>query len=211
NSDLAVERIHQTMDALLTFPFFGHEKLVWLKNVTFLSDNPAGRSAAVAAALDRLARVLSDGLPPSTHFVLSAIDVDKRRAFYKTLQKVAQVALFEQLDTSKSGWEEDAAILVRRCGEERALKFDPEALELFALFTGGDRRAIITEIEKLDLYLGRMRRQITVDDVRLLVPLSRPGIVFELGNAIVERDLSRALGILEQLLFQGESAVGLLR
>jgi DNA polymerase-3 subunit delta len=34
-------------------------------------------------------------------------------------------------------------------------------VELFALFTGGDRRAISNELEKLDLYLGTERREIT--------------------------------------------------
>ena len=46
--------------------------------------------------------------------------------------------------------------------------------------------------------------------MRLLVPLSRAGIVFELGNALAERDLDRALALLDQLLFQGETAIGIL-
>ena len=34
NADQAATRIHQTIEALLTFPFFGGEKLVWLKSAT---------------------------------------------------------------------------------------------------------------------------------------------------------------------------------
>jgi DNA polymerase-3 subunit delta len=49
-----------------------------------------------------------------------------------------------------------------------------------------------------------------VELVRQLVPLSRAGIVFELGNALAERNLTRSLGLLDQLLFQGESAIGIL-
>jgi DNA polymerase-3 subunit delta len=66
------------------------------------------------------------------------------------------------------------------------------------------------ELEKLDLYLGPERREISADDVRKLVPLSRAGIIFELGNALAARDLTRALALLDQLLFQGESAIGIL-
>src|SRR5438105_12865200 len=47
NSDQAVTRIHQTIEALLTFPFFGGEKLVWLKNANFLADTVLGRAASV--------------------------------------------------------------------------------------------------------------------------------------------------------------------
>src|ERR1700748_592410 len=80
NADQAAQRIHQTIEALLTFPFFGGEKLVWLKNANFLADNPMGRAAAVIEALEKLAETLSGGLPESTRFLLSAIDVDKRRS-----------------------------------------------------------------------------------------------------------------------------------
>jgi DNA polymerase-3 subunit delta len=210
NADQAAERVHETIEALLTFPFFGTEKMVWLKNATFLADSPSGRASTVIEALEKLVAILSGGIPENTRFLLSAIDVDKRRSFYKALQKLATLQVFDKLDTSRSGWEEEAARLVRDVAEERALDFDPEALELFTLVTGGERRAIENEIEKLDLYLGRASRQVTAADVRLLVPLSRAGIVFELGNALARRDLHRSLALLDQLMFQGETAVGIL-
>ena len=78
------------------------------------------------------------------------------------------------------------------------------------MFTGGDRRTLENEIEKLDLFLGKSRRRITTSDVRSLVALSRSGVIFELGNALAERNLTRCLALLDQLMFQGESAIGLL-
>jgi DNA polymerase-3 subunit delta len=200
SSEQAAGRIHQTIEALLTFPFFGGEKLVWLKNANFLADNPMGRAGAVVEALEKLAETVSVGLPESTRFLLSAIDVDKRR----------KVEVYDKVDASKSGWEEDAAALSRERAEERGLRLAGEALESFTLCTGGDRRVIENELEKLDLYLGQERREVTLQDVRDLVPLSRAGIVFELGNALAARDLNRTLALLDQLLFQGETAIGIL-
>jgi DNA polymerase-3 subunit delta len=78
------------------------------------------------------------------------------------------------------------------------------------VYTGGDRRTIESELDKLDLYLGSERRDVHIDDVRLLTPVSRAGVVFELGNALAARQLQRALELLRQLLFQGESEVGIL-
>jgi DNA polymerase-3 subunit delta len=46
--------------------------------------------------------------------------------------------------------------------------------------------------------------------VREIVPLSRSGVIFELGNAMAERDLERALRLVRRLLDQGESAIGIL-
>ena len=210
NADQAAQRIHQTVEALLTFPFFGGEKLVWLKNANFLADTPMGRAAAVTEALEKLAETLSSGLPESTKFLLSAIDVDKRRSFYKGLGKLGKVEVYDKVDASKSGWEEEAAALARERADERGLQLSGEALELFTLSTGGDRRVMENELEKLDLYLGPENRTVTADNVRDLVPLSRAGIVFELGNALAARDLNRSLALLDQLLFQGETAIGII-
>jgi DNA polymerase-3 subunit delta len=210
NSDGAATRLHVTIEALLTFPFFGGEKLVWLKNANFLGDTQTGRAAAVVEALEKLSDVLKAGLPDGITFLLSATEIEKRRSFYKQLGKLAKIELHDALDTSRSGWEEDAAALISAAAEERALRFSGDALDIFTLCTGGDRRIIGTELEKLDLYLGRERREIHTDDVRQLVAMSRSSVVFELGNAVAERQLARALELLDQLLFQGESEVGIL-
>jgi len=210
NADQAAQRIHQTIEALLTFPFFGGEKLVWLKSANFLSDTPTGRAGAVIEALEKLSEILTGGWPESTRFLLSAVDVDKRRAFYKVLGKLGKVEVFDKVDSSKSGWEEEASALAGERAQARGLRLSGEALELFTLSTGGDRRVIENELEKLDLYLGAQSREVPVEAVRELVPLSRAGIVFELGNALAARDLNRSLALLDQLLFQGESAIGIL-
>jgi DNA polymerase-3 subunit delta len=54
NSEQAVLRIRQAIEAIQTLPFFGREKLVWLKNVNFLAETAAGRSTAVQEALEDL-------------------------------------------------------------------------------------------------------------------------------------------------------------
>lgn len=210
NADEASTRIHQTIEALLTFPFFGGEKLVWLRNATFLGDTQTGKAAAVLEALEKLQEVLKAGLPQNVRFLISASEIDKRRSFYKQLGKVANVEVYDRLDSSKSGWEEDASMLVRQLAQTHNLRFEGEALDLFTLFTGGDRRLISNELEKLALYVAGAQRNITSEDVRLLVPMSRSGIIWELGNAVAERNLRRSLELLDQLLFQGESAIGIL-
>ena len=77
------------------------------------------------------------------------------------------------------------------------------------LLTGGDTRQIENELEKIDLYLGS-ERSVTTEEVRQLVPLSRAGVIFELGNALAACDLDRALALVRGLLDQGETAIGIL-
>ena len=209
NADQAVTRIRSTIEALQTLPFFGGAKLVWLKNVNFLADNITGRAASVLEALEELAELMTSGLGDNVTFLISATEVDKRRSFYKSLGKRAELQVFDRLDSNRSGWEEEAEESVRRRAGQRKLRFAEDALELFVLLTGGDNRQIENELEKIDVFLGP-QRDVALENVRELVPLSRSGVIFELGNAMAGSDLERALKLVRRLLDQGESAIGIL-
>jgi DNA polymerase III subunit delta len=209
NVDQAVAKIRSAIEALQTLPFFGGGKLVWLKNANCLGDSVIGRSAAVQGALEDLGDLLEAGLGADVTLLISATDTDKRRSFYKTLAKRADVQVIDRLDSSRAGWEEEATEIVRRRAKARGLQFDEEALDLFVLLTGGDTRQIENELEKIDLYLG-LERRVEVEQVRELVPLSRAGVIFELGNALAACDLERALMLVKRLLDQGETAIGIL-
>jgi DNA polymerase III subunit delta len=209
NADQAVSRIHSAIEAVQTLPFFGSGKLVWLKDVTFCGDTVTGRSAQVVAALDELQQFLSAGLPAGVFFLLSASEIDKRRSFYKSITKIAVVEQFDRIDTSRSGWEEEAESLARGLAAERGLIFQAEALEIFVRLAGADTRQLRNELEKIDLYLGQ-NREIDSELVRNLVAKTATGVIWELGNAIAKRQLSRALALLDQLLFQGETPIGIL-
>ncbi|MEO6872084.1 MAG: DNA polymerase III subunit delta, partial [Chthoniobacterales bacterium] len=211
NADQAASRIRSAIEALQTLPFFGGGKLVWLKNANFLADSVLGRAASVQDALAELATELqTDFGSDEVKFLLSAPEVDKRRSFYKTLGKCAELQVFDKLDSSRSGWEEEATDLVQSLGRKRGLQFDPDALDLFVLLTGGDNRVLANELEKIDLYLGAANRRVTLEEVRTLVPISRGGVIFELVNALAARHLEHALNLVRRLLDQGESAIGIL-
>ena len=209
NAEQAAARIRSTIEALQTLPFFGSTKVVWLKNANFLGDNAIGRAASVQSVLEELSDLLESGLGSELTFLVSATEVDKRRGFYKTLVKRAEIQVFDRLDSGRSGWEEEATEIVRRRAKKRKLQFDEDALDLFVLLTGGDTRQIENELEKIDIFLGK-DRAVHVDLVREIVPLSRAGVIFELSNALATRDLEMALTLARRLLDQGESAIGIL-
>src|SRR6266446_8959757 len=209
NAEHAAARIRSTIEALQTLPFLGGAKLIWLKNANFLGDNVIGRAGSVQATLEELAEVIGGDLGADVTFLLSASEVDKRRAFYRSLVKRAELQVFDRLDSSRSGWEEEATEIVRGRAKKRKLQFDDGALDLFVLLTGGDTRQIENELDKIDIFLGGERR-VKVDQVRELVPLSRAGVIFELGSALAARDLELALTLIRRLLDQRESAIGIL-
>src|SRR3989440_4590779 len=209
NADQAEARVKSTIEALQTLPFFGSTKVVWLKNVNFLGDDQKARSAAVQSMLEELSELIDSGCGPGITLLMSATDVDKRRSFYKALLKRAEVQVFDRLDSGRSGWEEEALEMVQQRAKKRNLQFDDGALDLFVLLTGGDTRQIDNELEKIDTFLGK-DRGVNIELVRELVPLSRAGVIFELGNALAARDLELSLKLVRRLLDQGESAIGIL-
>jgi DNA polymerase-3 subunit delta len=215
NAEQAAARIRSTIEALQTLPFFGSTKVVWLKNANFLGDTSVGRAASVQSALEELSDLINTDLGSDVTFLISATEVDKRRSFYKSLVKRAEIQILERLDSSRSGWEEEATEIVRNRAQKQKLQFDDDALDLFVLLTGGDTRQIDNELEKIDVFLGdhvtaTAVPRVGVDLVRELVPLSRAGVIFELGNALATRDLELALTLVRRLLDQGESAIGIL-
>src|SRR6266850_5661100 len=129
NADQAAARIRSTIEALRTLPFFGGEKLVWLKNANFLGDDQKARSTAVQEALEELTETINAGLGSEIAFLLSAIEVDKRRSFYKALAKRAELQIFDKLDSSRGGWEEEATQMVQARAKKRKLEFEDDALE----------------------------------------------------------------------------------
>ena len=216
NAEHAAARIRSAIEALQTLPFFGSSKVVWLKNANFLGDSQIGRATVVQSALEELSELIEGGLGSDVIFLVSATEVDKRRSFYRSLVKRAELQIFDRLDSSRSGWEEEAIEVVRRRAKKRKLQFDEDALDLFVPLTGGDTRQIENELEKIDIFLGtggtasHAVPRVTVDLVRELVPLSRAGVIFELSNALAMRDLELALTLVRRLLDQGENAIGIL-
>ena len=103
NAEQAAARIRSSIEALQTLPFFGSTKVVWLKNANFLGDDPKARSTAVQSALEEFSEVLNRGLGSGVTFLISATEVDKRRAFYKMLVKRAELQVFDRLDSGRAG------------------------------------------------------------------------------------------------------------
>lgn len=211
NSDSAYDICSSTIQSLLTIPMFGGDKVVWLRNANFLGDNVTGRSQRTESGVEALRATLEKGLPDGVKFLLTAQGIDKRRGFWKFIEKTAAVQTYDRIDTSRDDWQDQVAQLVEKRAYELGLRFEAEALELFVLLAGEQSQQIGNELEKLDLYLGPERREVTEDDVRKMVPLSRAAVVFEIGKAIQKGDAVRAIELVDQQLEADESAIGIMR
>lgn len=210
NAEAASTAIYRTIEALRTMPFFGGGKVVWLRNANFLGDTQTGRAEDTVTALNHLGELLEAGLPSDVVFILSAPGMDKRRSFYNILKKHANIEIFDKVDTSRGGWEGRLAPLVQQRARALGLLLGKAEAEYLIHLVGEDTRRLDSELEKTRVYCGPDAR-VTRDDLRAVVSPSRGGIIFELGNAIGERDLQTALRLLEHFLMLDENPVGILR
>ncbi|MFN5869407.1 MAG: hypothetical protein ACK46A_08780, partial [Akkermansiaceae bacterium] len=121
------------------------------------------------------------------------------------------VQSFDKIDINQEGWEDAVGRLVEGRASELGLKFENDAMELFIMLAGEQTKQIMNELEKLDLFLGKERRVVTIEDVRLLVPLSREAVVFEIGQAIQKGNVTRAIQLIDEQLAAEESAIGIMR
>ena len=78
----------------------------------------------------------------------------------------------------------------------------PQAAETLGAFVGSNLRQLAQEIDKLVTYAGK--QQIQDSDVKLLVADAREIKVWDLTDALALRQRDQALGVLHQLLDDGE-------
>ena len=210
NASQAVEALRRVDESLNTLPMFSGTRTIWLTNANFLGGSRTGESRDVVAQLESLAELLKRGLSPGFSLVISATEMDKRRSFYKTLDKVGEViAVAGGADSWGKIDIEQLESFAREQVKAQGKQMREETAHALIELTGANYRALASEIEKLATFVGD-RMEITADDVAAVGSASHELVVWTLADAIAERRLSKALKSLDQLLFQGESAIGML-
>ena len=201
NSGEALKALAQLREALQTLPFFGGAKVVWLQNCNFLGEERTASAAAVTEALAGLAQELKAFRWDNVRLLVSAGKVDKRKSFYKALEKIGPVETFAGWSENEAQWQEEAAALVLRALRETKQEISEEALAQLVTFVGPQPRLLSSEVEKLVLFAGA-RTRIEAGDVAAIVTRHKQARAFALGDAVGERNLAAVLRYLDQELWE---------
>src|SRR6185369_7755866 len=119
NSGEALKALRNLRAALQTLPFFGTGKVVWLQNCNFLGDERAASAAAVTETLAEIAQELKEFSWQSVRLLISAAKVDKRKVFFKTLDKLGTVESFGGWSVDDRDWADQAESWARKAIRER--------------------------------------------------------------------------------------------
>ncbi len=214
NSGDALTAIAKLREALNTLPFFGSGKVVWLRDCSFLGDERAASAQAVTETLNEVADELKNFKWQNVRLLISAGKVDKRKTFFKALDKIGSIENFAALSADDKDWVERAEVAARTAIRERKKEISEEALSELVSRVGPNARQLETEIEKLSLFAGD-RKKIEFADVATICSQNKTAKAFALGDALGDRDLPRLLKRLDEELWETKfdsqkSEIGLL-
>lgn len=201
NSGDALKVLARLREALQTLPFFGSGKVVWLQNCNFLGDERAASAQAVTEGLAELAQELKAMSWENVRLLISAGKVDKRKAFYKALDKLGTVESFAGLSVDDRDWAIQAEAWALKALRARNKQISDEALAELLSRVGPNARQLDSEIEKLSLFVGS-RETIDFDDVATICIRNKTARAFALGDALGDRDLPRLLKRLDEELWE---------
>ncbi len=183
---------NEIADAAQTLPMFADWRVVLVKRGQSLTQ----------AALDHLLPYVQNP-SPTTCLIFQGEKIDQRKKFFTELKKQGELV------ECKRPYENQLGGFIRSEAGIHSKKVDPAAAELLVRLVGNNLQELATQLEKVAIYVGQ-RGVIGLDDIRAVVSDTKVDTVFELANALGERDLPGAMRRLQTILRDGEAPLMLL-
>src|SRR5882672_1646375 len=128
NSGEALTALGKLREALNTLPFFGGGKAIWLRDCNFLGEERTASAAAVTEMLASISDELKTFQWQNVRLLISAGKVDKRKTFFKTLDKLGTVEIFSAWSADDKDWMDRAEVAARGAFKQRQKEISEEAL-----------------------------------------------------------------------------------
>ena len=158
-------------------------------------------------SVDKLLQVsIQRGFPKDNHLIITTDLIDKRRKLFKTINHHGLI-----IDCSVPKGQRRADKIAQKAALDEKLNdilakcettIDEDAHGALIEMTGFDLRTFSNSLQKLVSYVGD-RKRITAEDVRFVLRRTKKDPIFELTNAISNRNFERSLFFLESLLADG--------
>jgi DNA polymerase-3 subunit delta len=194
-------------------PFLALRRLILVRGyLAYLEKRMSASKSTESAAHGEAAQFLGGlaGVGEMCDLLLVENALDKRRVIWKGfrikqtdgerevmgLQALIAAKTVVQEELATPDAKELPAWIQQRA---RAGKFtiEPRAVQLLATFVGPNLRQLNNELEKLSLYAGK--RPITADDVNLMVSDASEAMIWNLTDALSQRNPAKAMQSLQAL------------
>ena len=174
--------IKEVIDLAETLPFFSERRLIVFENTGFFKNSGAD-----------MADYISGGIPDTTYFIFIESEVDKRSKLYKAVKAKGHIAeLGVQDENTLRRWVQS---LVKK--EHKTM--EPSDIAYFLNKVGTDMENILREMEKLVCY-AMDRDNLTREDVDAVCVTQITSHIFEMVNAVADKNQRKALDLYYELL-----------
>ena len=182
--------------------------LAWTDRLLAEGVSPSGGKGGEAANIaDRYLAALEKGLPGQNYLLLSAENVDKRKALFALIKKHGLVVdCFVETKSSSTAAQKEQKEVLRELAQKTLLSFqkkmEPRALDMLFERVGFHPVAVVMELEKLALF-ALDRPLISCTDVDAMIGRTREDALFTLTEAFGNGNLALTLVLLGRLLENG--------
>jgi len=179
--------------------FFGSsQRVVFVQACPLLGAKPPGGKEALAPLVRRIEAGIREG---TTLVIEAAGGFDSRTTIAKIAARDGVILRFPLVE-GHQGIRAFVQDRLKRAG----LRVGNDALEHMLAICSDDTRQLANEVAKLASYVGP-KGTVDMEAVRAIVSPSRSSVVFDLADAIADRQVDKALGLVRDLVGRGESAV----
>lgn len=155
--------------------------------------------------VDILPQAIEKGFPKRNHLVITTDMVDKRRKLFKIIKKNGMIidCSVPKGDRRADKIAQDAVLSERMevLLDRYEKKMDKGTYRTMVEMTGFDIGTFSDNLEKLISYVGD-RKRITAEDVAFVLKRTKKDPIYELTNAIADRDIDKSLFFLNSLLME---------
>lgn len=200
--DLEETPIEVAIEDAETLPFMGEKRLIFLNNPYFLTAEKTKEK--VEHHLKKLEQYIKEP-PPYSVIVFSCPyeKLDERKKITKELKRNAVVLEAKKLN------DRELKIWLEKRAQKNGVSISEEALEHMIALAGDHLFLLVSELDKLSLYVDK-GETIDLEMVRLLVARTLEQNIFELVDKIIDRKIEEALRIYYDLLKQNEEPIKIL-
>jgi DNA polymerase-3 subunit delta len=185
-SSVSRGEIASVLDAL---PLFGERRVVWLKDCGLFKNAP--KAELVASKLPEQGSTLT--------LIISEQTVDKRLGLYRKIAASGNVAEFTLFSEANGGHLRQLYDFLMKKAQADGKTMSRETFFYLVQFVGTDVRALVTELEKLSLFV-RERPVIHKEDIAHVVCTMKETVAYQLSDAVMTKNLAKALSLLRGVM-----------
>lgn len=179
----------------------GDDRRTWLPRIVEICAGRGMTSGGDADLSDSFEKLLAGGLPAGNCLILTAEAADKRKKIFKVIDRTGVVLHFGKIKetATRETLKSEARKLLDGCGKS----LTSGAWAALGKKTGFQLRPSLNELQKLVVFAGE-KAVIDEEDVETVVGKTKEDRIFDLTNAMSEKNAKAALLALQALLDQGE-------